>query len=238
MKPIYFVRAIICDLLIYILMLVIGFICMPFSLWSRENTYKSIRFYIRTVFFVLKYIAGIKVEFRGEFPKESCLICAKHQSFLDILMLVYVVPDCRFIMKHQLVNLPVIGFYARKIGCVPVNRDKKVGTVTKMLDNLKLETGRQTIVYPQGTRVLPGEKREYKMGAALIYRDLGLRCYLVATNTGKFWARRSPFRYPGTAVIEFVGALEKDMDIYEFKKSVEENIERHSNSLMNEADKT
>ena len=233
MKLRYFLTSVISDFLMYLLMLVIGFACMPFAIWSRKNAYASIRFYCRSVFFVLKYVAGITLEFKGKIPVEPCIICSKHQSFLDIMMLVSVVPDCRFIMKHQLVNLPVIGFYARQIGCVAVNRDKKMGTVTKMLEALKKEESRQTIVYPQGTRVLPGEKKPYKMGAALIYRDLDLPCYLVATNTGAFWARRSPYRYPGKAVIEFVDVIEKGMDVNVFIKVVEEKIEAASNLLMN-----
>ena len=237
MKIVYFLRSIICDLLMYSLMIVIGLLCMPFSLWSRKNTYKSIRFYCKSVFFVLRYVAGITLEIRGKIPTEPCLICSKHQSFLDILMLVSVVPDCRFIMKHQLVNLPLIGFYARQIGCVAVNRDKKVGTVSKMLAGLQKEEGRQTIIYPQGTRVLPGEKKEYRMGAALIYRDLGLPCYLVATNTGNFWARRSPYRYPGKAVIEFVDVLAEGMEINKFIKVVERKIEARSDSLMSDLSK-
>jgi 1-acyl-sn-glycerol-3-phosphate acyltransferase len=137
-------------------------------------------------------------------------------------------------MKHQLTYLPVIGFYARQTGTVSVNRTKKVGTVNKMISTLNEETDRQTIVYPQGTRVLPYEDRPYKVGAGLIYKNLNLKCYLVATNTGMFWARRSLYRYSGTAIIEFIDVLDPGLEVDEFIGIVEKKIETASKTLMDE----
>ena len=237
MKIIFFVRALLCDLLMYFLMASIGILGIPYALWSRKNTYNVIRLYCLSVFFVLRYVAGIKVEFRGKIPSEPCLICSKHQSFLDVMMLASVIPDFRFIMKNQLTFLPVIGFYARQTGTVAVNRTKKVGTVSKMITSLNKEDNRQTIVYPQGTRVLPYEHKPYKVGAGLIYKNLNLKCYLVATNTGMFWARRSLYRNPGTAVIEFIDILEEGLEIDNFMTIVEQKIEDASNRLMDEVPK-
>ena len=215
-------------------MALIGVLGIPYALLSRKNTYTVIRFYCSSVFFVLKYVAGIKIEFRGKIPTEPCLIFSKHQSFLDVMMLASVLPDFRFIMKHQLTYLPVIGFYARQTGTVSVNRTKKVGTVNKMITSLNQEIDRQTIVYPQGTRVLPYEHRPYKVGAGLIYKDLKLKCYLVATNTGMFWARRSLYRYPGTAVIEFIDVLEGGLSVDKFMTTAEKKVEEASTRLMDE----
>ncbi len=235
MKVLYFLRSLLCDFLMYFLMAFIGLLGLPFAFFSRKNSYKLIRFYCESVFFILKYVAGLKVEIRGKVPTEPCLVCSKHQSFLDVMMLASVLPNFRFILKHQLTYLPIIGFYARKTGCVAVNREKKIGTVNKMLETLKKESGRQTVVYPQGTRVLPYAKLPYKFGAGLIYKSLNLKCYLVATNTGSFWARRSLFRYPGTAVIEFVEVLEPGLDVHKFMDQIEKKIEIASINLMDEA---
>ena len=234
MKVIFFVRSLLCDLLMYILMASIGILGIPYALLSRKNAYGVIRLYCHSVFFVLKYVAGIKVEFRGKIPTEPCLICSKHQSFLDVMMLASVLPNYRFIMKNQLTYLPVIGFYARKTGTVAVNRTKKVGTVNKMITSLNEEVDRQTIVYPQGTRVLPYEHRPYKVGAGLIYSNLKLKCYLVATNTGMFWARRSLYRYSGTAVIEFIDVLDEGLEVDKFMEITEQKIEEASTRLMDE----
>jgi 1-acyl-sn-glycerol-3-phosphate acyltransferase len=218
----------------YVLMASIGIIGIPYALLSRKNTYNVIRLYCHSVFFVLKYVAGIKVEFRGKIPTEPCLICSKHQSFLDVMMLASVLPNYRFIMKSQLTYLPVVGFYARQTGTVAVNRAKKVGTVNRMITSLNEEVDRQTIVYPQGTRVLPNEQRPYKVGAGLIYSNLKLKCYLVATNTGMFWARRSLYRYSGTAVIEFIDVLDEGLEVDQFMAITEQKIEEASTRLMDE----
>ena len=216
-------------------MISLGILGIPYALISRKNTYQLIRVYCKSVFFVLRFVAGLKVEIRGNVPKEPCLICSKHQSFLDVMLLASVLPNFRFIIKHQLTYLPVIGFYARKTGCVPVNRDKKIGTVNKMLSALNQEVDRQTIVYPQGTRVLPYVKKPYKFGAGLIYKNLNQKCYLVATNTGSFWARRSLFRYPGTAILEFIDVLEPGLGLEKFMFQIEDKIELASTKLMDES---
>ena len=78
-------------------------------------------------------------------------------------------------------------------------------------------------------------KKPYKFGAGLIYQNLDLKCHLVATNTGRFWARRSPFRYPGTAIIDFFDVLEAGLELEQFMAQIEEKIEKASQKLMDES---
>ena len=93
----------------------------------------------------------------------------------------------------------------------------------------------QTIIYPQGTRALPGVKMPYKAGAGVLYDRLGQTCYPVATNIGVFWARRSSLRKPGVAVMEFMDPIPPGMPIKEFLPLLEETIETRSDALMAEA---
>ena len=79
---------------------------------------------------------------------------------------------------------------------------------------------------------MPGVKAPYKVGAGIIYRDQKLPCVLVATNTGMFWGRRSWFRYPGTAIINFIGEIPPGLSLQDFMGKVESNIEKESDSLM------
>ena len=104
-----------------------------------------------------------------------------------------------------------------------------------MMIDLDREQNRQTIVYPQGTRVLPRSEAPYKYGSGLIYSNLKKKCYLVATNTGMFWARRSPYRYPGVAIIDFFGVLDPGIETNSFMSIIKERIETRSNDLMDEA---
>ena len=235
MKIVYFFRAILADFLIYFLMFVLGLIFAPFAAVSRSMACESVRIYCFCCFVVLRHVAKIKVEFRGKIPKKDVIVCAKHMSFLDILMLAYILPKPRFVMKKELKWAPVLGFYALRLGCSPVARGRKGGSIASLKRNInekkELGTG-QTVIYPQGTRVLPGVSAPYKIGAGIIYRDQNLPCVLAATNTGIFWGRRSYFRYPGTAVLEFIEELEPGLARDKFMMQVETKIEKVSNRLM------
>ena len=179
MKIIFFFRAILSDFLIYLLMLILGVAFAPFAACSRRLACESVRIYCLSCFIVLKYVAKITVEFRGEVPKKNVIICAKHMSFLDILMLAYILPRPRFVMKKELKWAPILGFYALRLGCSPVSRGKKGGAIVSLKKNINANRNLgdgQTIIYPQGTRVLPGVKAPYKVGAGVIYRDQNLPC--------------------------------------------------------------
>jgi len=219
-------------------MLVYGILMAPVAIWSVDGTYWVMKTYCRIVFWYLKVICNLRVEFRGPAPKGEVVVCAKHMSFLDVMMLMERLPRAKFIMKRELVFAPVIGLYALRIGSAPVARGKKGGAVKKMVADLdkgrKKDIG-QTVIYPQGTRVLPGAEKPYKVGAGVLYERFGLDCVPAATNTGVFWARRSPYRKPGVAVMEFLPTIKSGMPIKPFLAELENVIESHSHRLMEEA---
>jgi len=231
------IRSQIANMLMYLLLAAFGIFGLPLAIWSREGAFKVIKGYCGTMFWVFRVLCGLKVEFRGEVPQGEVLVCSKHMSFMDILMLAYKLPRVRFIMKRELVFAPVIGFYGWRIGCAPVERGKKGGAMKRMVTHLEAEAemGGQTTIFPQGTRVLPGAKDRYKVGAGVIYTRLGLDCVPVATNVGIFWARRSPVRKPGTAIIEFLEPIPAGMELKEFMEKLEDVIETNSDRLMRES---
>ena len=165
------------------------------------------------------------------------IVCSKHMAFLDILLLARELPRFKFIMKAELKWAPVLGLYAMRIGTIPVKRGKKGGAVKTMVSDVEKESVEegQTIIYPQGTRVLPGVKKPYKVGAAVLYERLNHTCYPVATNIGVFWARRSSVRKPGVAVLEFMDPIPPGMKMKEFLPLLEKTIETRSDELMVEA---
>ena len=222
-------------------MLTLGIIGLPFSIISKDWAYGFIRFYCLLCFLILRVIANIRVECRGEVPKGKVLVCSKHMSFLDILMLVYYLPRPSFVMKKEIVFLPIIGVYGLRIGCVPVVRGAGSQALNSMVKNYsdfdqKGET-QQIVIYPQGTRVQPKETRKYKIGAGVLYERFGLPCHLVGTNTGKFWPKGSFKKSPGVAVIEFFSVLQPGISLNEFMGKMEADIEKCSNILMEEDEK-
>jgi 1-acyl-sn-glycerol-3-phosphate acyltransferase len=189
------------------------------------------------VILTARILCGLRCEVRGTPPAGECVIAAKHQSFLDIILIFHAVPAGKFIMKRELMYAPFLGQYALKIGCVPVNRGKRGAAILKMKADVaagSAEPG-QLIIYPQGTRVAPGVSRPYKVGTGLLYDQLGQPCYPVATNVGIFWPKRGILRHPGLAVVEFLDPIAPGLPVPEFMKRLEAEVETHSDRLMAEA---
>jgi 1-acyl-sn-glycerol-3-phosphate acyltransferase len=221
----------------YVAMAVIGLIFLPWALFSRTGAFAACKTYCRWVFFTLRLLCGIRCEVRGLPPTDEVVIAAKHQSFLDIMMIFDAVPRGKFIMKRELIYAPVIGQYALRIGCVPVNRGKRGQAIAQMKADVAAGAAYpgQLIIYPQGTRIAPGVKAGYKVGTGLLYEQLGQPCVPVAANVGVVWPKRGILRKPGLAVVEFLPAIAPGLAVADFMARLETEIEGASDRLLAEA---
>jgi 1-acyl-sn-glycerol-3-phosphate acyltransferase len=221
----------------YLAMAILAVVFAPWALFSRRGARTACKTYCRWVIFTLRILCGLKCEVRGTPPMAEAVIAAKHQSFLDIILIFNAVPAGKFIMKRELMYAPFLGQYALKIGCVPVNRGKRGAAIAKMKADVaagSAEPG-QLIIYPQGTRVAPGATKPYKVGTGLLYEQLAQPCYPVATNVGVFWPKRGILRKPGLAVVEFLPPITPGLPVTAFMQRLEADVETHSNRLMAEA---
>ncbi len=228
--------------LMYLALLVLGILFAPLALWSRGGAYWSMKTYCTFVLWLARVLCGLRHEVRGPLPSGDVVVASKHQSFLDIILLMRYVPRPRFVMKKSLRWMPVLGAYAMRIGSTPVDRGKKGQAVAQMLEGVGKsrevagdDPPGQTIIYPQGTRVAPGAYMRYKIGAALLYDRGGCACIPAATNVGLFWPRIGVMRYPGLAVIEFLEPVEAGLSHKDFLARIESVIEPASDALMREA---
>lgn len=229
-------RSLVFEVLLYGTMAVLGILGAPFALWSVNGAYAVCRLYARITFFYLRWIVGIRVEVRGEVPEGEVLVAAKHQSFLDILMIYEALPRAKFIMKKELKWAPFIGLYALRIGSTPVARGERGKAMKAMVAHAGRATEpRQLVIYPQGTRVAPGARPPYKVGAGVLYDRSGEPCVPVATNAGVFWGRRKLVKRPGVAVVEFLPAIPPGLAVPEFMARMENAVEDASDRLMREA---
>jgi len=221
----------------YLAMLVLGIVYFPWAVLSPKGALAACHAFCRWVRFTAPLIVGIRTEVRGTPPTGEVLIAAKHQSFLDIILIFSAVPHGKFIMKRELIWAPVLGLYALRIGCVPVNRGKRGAAITKMMADVKTgaQKAGQLIIYSQGTRVAPGVKAPYKIGTAALYSQLGQPCIPVATNVGVLWPRHGIYRKPGLAVVEFLQAIPPDLTNVAFMARLEAEVEAASDRLMAEA---
>lgn len=221
----------------YAMMLPLGLVFLPWALFSARGANAACKTWCRWTLWTARWMVGIRTEVRGTPPAHECLIAAKHQSFLDIILIFSTVPAGKFIMKRELMYAPIIGQYALKLGCVPVDRGKRSQAVRKMVEDVGKgrATPGQLIIYPQGTRILPGVSAPYKIGSGVLYQELGQDCVPVATNVGLFWPRRGILRKPGLAVVEFLPEIPAGMDKEPFMARLEQDVETASNRLMREA---
>lgn len=232
-KAVQLIRSVVFIAQMYLALAVIGIGLMPFALFSRDMAQQVVRIYCRWVVFSARILAGLRTEVRGPVPDGTVIVASKHQSFFDILILGAVLPRASFIMKQELAGMPVLGWYARRIGCVAVDRGKRSAAIKQMMDGVSTqEGGGQLVIYPQGTRVPPGERRPYKVGAGQLYLALGRPVVPVATNVGLFWPKRSLMRHPGVAVIEFLPVIPPGLDLRSFMQRIESEIEEASDRYL------
>lgn len=220
----------------YVMMLVIGLAYAPYAMASKAGARAACKAFSRWVFWTMRWMVGIRAEVRGEVPTGEVLIAAKHQSFLDIMMIFEALPAAKFIMKREILWTPIIGLYAKRLDCVPVDRGKRGAAIQKMVDDVaagRADPG-QLIIYSQGTRVAPGVRKPYKVGTAVLYEQFGHPCVPVATNVGILWPRKGILRRPGTAIVEFLPAMPEGLDRDAFLSRLEATVEDRSDALMRE----
>lgn len=237
MLVVQYLRSFLFNIVIYGGMVVLAIAFFPFALFSREWAFRASFSWCALVRWSARWILGLHTEVRGTPPQGSVLVAAKHQSFLDIILIFGALDRGKFIMKRELLVTPIVGQYALKIGCIPVNRGKRGAAIAKMKEDVakgQAEPG-QLIIYPQGTRVAPGVSKPYKVGAGVIYETLNQPCVPVAVNCGFFWPRRGWLKKPGTAVVEFLEPIEAGLPVKEFMARLEEVVETHSDRLLGEA---
>jgi 1-acyl-sn-glycerol-3-phosphate acyltransferase len=221
----------------YAMMLIFAIFFTPWAIFDRRGAFAGVHTYTRWVRWTAAWMVGLRTEVRGPVPRDEVLIAAKHQSFLDIIMIVSVVPRPKFIMKQSLKWAPILGWYALRIGCVPVDRGKRAEAIRQMVAGVKAGTQEpgQLIIYPQGTRVAPGVQKSYKIGTAILYEETGQPCVPAATNVGVFWPRTGIYRKPGLAVVEFLPRIEPGLGQRAFMDRLEREVETASDRLMGEA---
>jgi 1-acyl-sn-glycerol-3-phosphate acyltransferase len=234
---IQWLRSLIFIILMYLAMPIYALVYLPWTIVSPYGAVAACHAYSRYVKWLARWCVGLNCEVRGTPPTGEVLVAAKHQSFLDIIMIYDAIPHGKFIMKAILLYAPILGQYAYRLGSVPVNRGKRGQAIKKMLEDVEkgAQLPGQLVIYSQGTRVAPGVKRPYKIGTAVLYEQMGQDCVPVATNAGVFWPRRGIYRKPGTAVVEFLPVIKAGLPKEEFLEQLEQVVEEASDRLLVEA---
>lgn len=231
-------RSILFMLVFYVTTAVIAIAMTPLMLGPRRWVIVLIGVWARAVLFALRLICGIRVEVRGRqhMPTGPALIAAKHQGMFDTIAPFAFLPDAAFVLKKELLKIPFYGWYSIKGGMIAVDREGHSASLRKLVADTRdrMKDERQVMIFPEGTRKEPGAAPDYKPGIAALYRDLGLPCTPMATNSGVHWPAHGIIRRPGTVVFEFLEPIPAGLKRAEFMKELQARIETASNALLKE----
>lgn len=220
--------------------LVLGLAGIPLVMrHGRKGANRVATRWIGYMLWAAKLHLGVTCEVRGTVPAGDCIVAAKHQCFLDILTIAHALPERAFIMKREVMRVPIMGWYAYKVGCIPIDRTRgrdAMRVISAEINQRVAGAGLgQLIIYPEGTRTKPGERRSYKHGVSTIRAGTGLPVVPVAVNTGLFWPRKGWGIRPGRAVVEFLPVIGPDVPQEGLLPRLEAEVETHSDRLMAEA---
>ena len=211
----------------------------PLLLGPRSWAMAGLRAHARTSLWLLRLIAGTRIEVRGRenLPAGACLVAAKHQSAWDTFALVPLFRDPAIVLKAELAAIPFYGWFCRKFEHILVRRDRAAAALKAMITDAKAKAaqGREILIFPEGTRQAPGAAPDYKPGVVALYEGLGLPCVPLALNSGLYWPRRKLIRHPGTIVVEILEPLPAGLSRAEFRKELQRRIEEASARLVREA---
>jgi 1-acyl-sn-glycerol-3-phosphate acyltransferase len=194
------------------------------------------RYWARTNLWLLRAVCNIKVEFRGteKIPAGPLLVACKHQSMWETFALLMILPDPAYIMKRELMWIPLFGWYTWKAGMIGINRSRGSKALAQMTERAwdELARRRQIVIFPEGTRRPPGAPPRYKHGVAHLYTFLDACCLPIALNSGLFWPRRSWWRYPGTIRVEVLDMIPSGLSKHAFLAKLQEEIEAATARLI------
>ena len=174
------------------------------------------------------YIVGIRQrKFGSRHLDKQVIYAVKHQSAWETIILSWLLNAPAFVLKVELLRLPIIGLFFVKTGCIPVDRTDGVRALRKMRDTALglAEQGRSILIFPQGTRVQPGASKPYEIGVFALYESTGLPVVPVALNSGLVWPRNSWLKYPGTVEIHFLELIQPGLTRKKFMAKLEQQIE-------------
>jgi len=206
----------------------------------REDGWKVVKLWAWITLWMQYLIVGTRFDFRGteHIPKTGGFILAcKHQSSWETYTVVPFLADPSYILKRELMFVPIFGWFAWKMKVISVNRGKKSEALKDMARTARqqYEDGRQIVIYPEGTRKFAFDEPSYKYGITHMYTNVNARVLPAALNSGLFWPRRGWMLYKGTCVLEFMPVIEPGLDGKDFAKKLETTIEEKTSQLMQEA---
>jgi 1-acyl-sn-glycerol-3-phosphate acyltransferase len=202
---------------------------IPCAMGSVRGLGQVAAVWVGGTLFLLRAICALGYREIGleNMPKGQAIYAVKHQSAWETLFFTRRLNFPAFVLKRELLSIPVFGLFLRAAGMIAINRAGGTGALKQMVRDLKTisQSGRTIIIFPEGTRVAPGAKRKYHSGVAALYGQLDLPVVPVALNSGLFWGRRAFIKRSGTIIVRYLPAIPPGMNRKRFMAELENRIE-------------
>ena len=186
----------------------------------------------------LKTFFSTKIVVKGReniITNNNFFIACSHQSMFETFFLQTIFNCPIFILKKELLNIPIFGLFLRKINSISINRNKVTRENLNFIDKIKnvmKKTQRPLIIFPQGTRVTPDEKVPFKKGVGRIYKELNVQCQPIAINSGKVWPKSGELKPNQTITVSILKPIDTGMNEKEFISLLEKEIYREQDSIF------
>ena len=225
-----FIRSLFFNIFLYSGIILVLILSLPTLFLPARFALYSGKFLAYYIILILKIFLDTKVIFHGleNLKKvDKFFIASAHQSMFETFVFQAPLNYPIFILKKELLRIPLFGWYLRKIGSIEITRETTTKDNLNFLDRIKqtvYKNNRPLLIFPQGTRIKPDEKIPFKKGVGRIYDSLGLHCVPVALNSGKIWPKNSFLKYPGNIHVTFLEPISPGMEKNTFVKILEEKI--------------
>lgn len=215
---------------------VLCILLLPFLAAPRHAHRRGVRLWAQGLLVLLAGVCGLRHRVLGKenLPQGAAIVACKHQSAWETIALAAILERPVFILKKELLSVPLIGLHFRKAGNIPVDRAMGAKALRAMIPQAQaaIADGHQLIVFPEGTRVGVGETHPYQPGVAALYARIEAPLVPVALDSGRFWSRRSAIKHPGTITLAFLPPMPRGLDRRAFMSELEARIEGHARTLL------
>jgi 1-acyl-sn-glycerol-3-phosphate acyltransferase len=229
-------RSLLFNVAAYLNFLVQAVVFAPVLLLPESWFWPIGRFWVRSTLFLHRSILGIDDEIRGleSIPSGGIVVASKHMSAWETLRLTQLFPRPSFILKRQLLYVPLFGWYMWKAHMIPVDRGGGSAAIEAMTAHARraIREGRQIIIFPEGTRRAPDAPPAYRHGVARLYAALKVPCLPVALNSGLFWPRHSLVHRKGTILLECLEPIAPGLPPEEFLATLQARVEAATARLI------
>jgi len=224
------IRSVIFSFFFFIGIIFISIIFLPALILPQRITLIGGKLMGHWASFCLKFFLSTKIIVKGKeniINNEKFFIASSHQSMFETFYLQTIFNSPVFILKKELLLIPVFGWYLKKIGSISIKRNKISKENLNFFEDISksvLSSNRPLIIFPQGTRVLPIERPPFKKGASRIYQELKISCQPIAINSGYVWPKKGIKQSNKTITISILEPIKAGIPKENFIKILEKNI--------------